>query len=395
MRKENKVLAKKQKQRAQKKATVTKVLIIAGITLLVAIVACAIILPTIYDFNTAFSWTLKSERKSYSAYINDDGTLKGVNINDFVTLGDYSKIPLKKAELTPTEADIDEAVKTALDGAQELDKTTTTAVADGDKINIDYVGTAGGAEFENTNGAGTDLTIGSGSYVEGFEDQLIGKTVGSIVTVEVTFPADYTNKPELSGQKATFEVTINGVYKDAQLTDAYVKEHFSEQAATAAEYREYMAGELYKSNIKTAIAAYLEANCTVSAFPAAYYNHLKNRIRYQYQSQYEYYNSSYYSSLGYYPWTSVYNFLSMTAEQYELTVTEQADDEARYYMMIEAIALKEGITVTKAETVAYWAQDGTTSSYEEIIETYGRGYTARIGMTGKVIDFLTQNVVVE
>jgi trigger factor len=395
MKKTNKVLAKKQKQRARQKATAGKILMIAGITVLVAAVACAIILPTIYDFNTALSWTLKSERSNYSAYINDDGTIKDVNINDYVTLCDYSQINLNKSELTPTEDDIDEAVKDAMDGAEELDKTAGAEVADGDKVNIDYVGTAEGEEFENTDGKGTDLTIGSDSYVAGFEDQLIGQKVGSTVTVTVTFPDDYANKPELAGKPASFQVTINGIYKDAELTDAYVKEHFSDQASTAAEYRAYWGAEIYKNNIKTAIADYLTANCTVSSFPAAYFNHLKNRIREQYESQYNYYNSSYYSSLGYYPWSSVYNFLSMTKDQYEQTIVDQASDEARYYMIIEAIYLKENLTLTRTEMVNYWAQDGTTSTYDQLVEQYGRGYTARIGMTGKVIDLLTQHVVTE
>lgn len=63
----------------------------------------------------------------------------------------------------------------------------------------------------STNGAGTDLTIGSGSYIDDFEEQLIGHQEGDEVTVEVTFPEDYGNE-ELNGKDATFEVTINQIY---------------------------------------------------------------------------------------------------------------------------------------------------------------------------------------
>lgn len=90
---------------------------------------------------------------------------------------------------------------------------TSLVVADGDTVNIDYIGTVDGEEFENTNGAGTSLTIGSGSYIDDFEEQLIGHNVGETVTVNVTFPEDY-GKEELNGKDAEFAVTINGIYEE-------------------------------------------------------------------------------------------------------------------------------------------------------------------------------------
>lgn len=98
---------------------------------------------------------------------------------------------------------------------KELLTDTSLEVADGDKVNIDYVGTVDGVEFEggNTNGTGTDLTIGSGSYIDDFEDQLIGAHPGDTVEVNVTFPEDYGNE-ELNGKDAVFTVTVNGIYED-------------------------------------------------------------------------------------------------------------------------------------------------------------------------------------
>lgn len=91
---------------------------------------------------------------------------------------------------------------------------TSLEVADGDTVNIDYVGTVDGVEFDggNTQGEGTQLTIGSGSYIDDFEEQLIGHHVGDTVTVKVTFPEDY-GKEDLNGKDAEFEVTINGIYE--------------------------------------------------------------------------------------------------------------------------------------------------------------------------------------
>lgn len=92
---------------------------------------------------------------------------------------------------------------------------TTLTVEDGDTVNIDYVGSVDGVEFDggNTQGQGTDLVIGSGSYIDDFEDQLIGAHPGDEVDVHVTFPDPYSGNPDLSGKEALFEVTVNGIYK--------------------------------------------------------------------------------------------------------------------------------------------------------------------------------------
>lgn len=91
---------------------------------------------------------------------------------------------------------------------------TSLTVEDGDTVNIDYVGTVDGVEFEggNTDGNGTDLVIGSGDYIDDFENQLIGSHPGDTVEVQVTFPDDYGNE-ELNGKDAVFTVTVNGIYE--------------------------------------------------------------------------------------------------------------------------------------------------------------------------------------
>ena len=91
---------------------------------------------------------------------------------------------------------------------------TSLTVKDGDTVNIDYVGYVDDVAFEggNTKGRGTDLTIGSGKYIDDFEEQLIGSHPGDTVEVNVTFPEKYGNK-DLAGKDALFEVVINGIYE--------------------------------------------------------------------------------------------------------------------------------------------------------------------------------------
>ena len=91
---------------------------------------------------------------------------------------------------------------------------TSLTVKDGDTVNIDYVGKIDGTAFDNgsTNGQGTDLVIGSGSYIDDFEDQLVGAHPGDEVEVTVTFPNNY-DPADLAGKEAVFDVTVNGIYE--------------------------------------------------------------------------------------------------------------------------------------------------------------------------------------
>jgi len=98
--------------------------------------------------------------------------------------------------------------------ATELVTDKTLKVKNGDTVNIDYVGSVDGVEFEggSTGGNGTDLTIGSGMYIDDFEEQLIGSHPGDKVEVVVTFPEEYGNE-ELKGKEAVFKVVVNGIYQ--------------------------------------------------------------------------------------------------------------------------------------------------------------------------------------
>lgn len=124
-----------------------------------------------------------------------------------------------KSDESDTEAPVDiedEAddfiVKESIDPSLITD--TNVAVANGDVVNIDYVGYIDGVEFDggNTYGMGTELEIGSGGYIDDFEEQLIGHYIGETVEVTASFPENY-GVDELNGKEAVFDVVINGIYE--------------------------------------------------------------------------------------------------------------------------------------------------------------------------------------
>lgn len=132
-----------------------------------------------------------------------------------LVIGIFALIVLDPALPSNTETSTDKTSETTTEATGTVLNTETgVVVEEGDTINLDYTGYVDGVEFSggSTQGYGTDLTLGSGSYIDGFEDAVIGHEVGETFDIEVTFPENYQNV-DLAGQDATFTITINGVYE--------------------------------------------------------------------------------------------------------------------------------------------------------------------------------------
>lgn len=138
-----------------------------------------------------------------------------------VKLGDYRKLKVKKTAITVDTKDIDEVIERIQKGMSEK-KETTEPAASGDEAIIDFVGKKDGEAFEGGAGSDYPLTLGSNSFIPGFEEALVGHKAGDALDVPLTFPEDYHAK-QLAGQQVVFEVTINKVNKVVlpELTDEF------------------------------------------------------------------------------------------------------------------------------------------------------------------------------
>lgn len=170
---------------------------------------------------------------SYSDAFDENGYLKGVVANDYVNLpDDYADITIDAGLGVVTDDQIDEYINTnILANYATTNQVTDRAAADGDTVNIDYVGRIDGVAFDggDTKGNGADLTLGSGTYIDNFEEQIEGHTPGETFDVTVTFPEDYGND-DLNGKEAVFETTLNYIEESVtpELTDDWVKENLGE-----------------------------------------------------------------------------------------------------------------------------------------------------------------------
>ena len=164
---------------------------------------------------------------------------------------------------------------TACGGKQ---KTQQDAAADGDTVNINYTGSVDGVAFTGGSAENYDLTLGSNTFIDGFEEQIVGHKPGETFDVNVTFPDGYSdstdasgNTVKLSGQKAVFTVVLNYISESVlpELTDAWVASNFgsSNNLYTAEALRAYYQEQLYTSNLNTAVMDDLMANSTFKSIP--------------------------------------------------------------------------------------------------------------------------------
>jgi trigger factor len=137
-----------------------------------------------------------------------------VNPNQFLTLGEYKGMTDKERPAEVTEFDINAQINMAMKKAGYAEEVYNTqesgVVAFNNMVNIDYKGTKDGVAFNSGTAEGASLTIGSNTFIRGFESQLIGVKVGDTVNIPLTFPSDYSNA-ELAGQDVIFTVVVNSI----------------------------------------------------------------------------------------------------------------------------------------------------------------------------------------
>ena len=173
--------------------------------------------------------------------------LAGIDVDKCVTLGEYKGITVEKTIASVSDEDVEEEIQGALaDYPVEVDR----AAKEGDTVNIDYVGKIDGEEFEAGTDQGAELLLGSGQFIDGFEDGLIGASKGDTKTMNLTFPENYAE--DLAGKAVEFTVTVNAVKAPLdEPTDEWVAANI-EGYYTLDEYKAAIRSEQEENNEQTA-----------------------------------------------------------------------------------------------------------------------------------------------
>lgn len=167
---------------------------------------------------------------SFSDAYDENGYLKGITALDYVTLPDTESFTLSDDATTVSDSDIDDYISNnILSNYKTTNEITNRAAENGDTVNIDFAGSIDGVAFDGGTGSDYDLTLGSGTFIDGFEDQIVGHMPGETLDVNVTFPDDY-QATNLAGKDAVFATTLNYINEDVtpDLTDDWVSSNLAE-----------------------------------------------------------------------------------------------------------------------------------------------------------------------
>lgn len=291
-----------------------------------------------------------------------------------ITVGDYSRIEVLNSAVEVTDEMVDQYIDSILQSQSVTEEETEGVVEEGDTVNIDYVGTLKetGEAFDGGTATGYSLTVGSGTMIPGFEDGIIGAEIGSTITVDVTFPDEYANNPDLAGAEASFTITINSrsVTVVPELTDEFVKNYSANyletQLNTVEELKAYVYDFIYTNYLHNAMFEDLQTKATVESYPEEEEAML---VQYSLESL-DYYASMYGTTAAEY--AAMYGFAS--AEEYAL-------DEAHYYldtiMLVDKIIKDKHVTWTDEQLdqsiALYMSRNGYSETYtlEEFKERSG------------------------
>lgn len=368
---------------------------IKGIAIAVAVVVAIV---AFFGAFYARQWYKEQNRTvastDYSAMLNEDGTIEGVNVTDYVKTFDIDGVTLKKADLEFTDEEVEEDIQAQLENFKELNTDKTLEVKSGDDVSIDYVGTMDGVEFDGGSAEDYKLTIGSGSFIDDFEDQLIGTHPGDQVTVDVTFPDPYENNPDYAGKDASFAVTVKGIYELGEFNDAFVQKNLSDHAQTVDEYKQYLKDTNYESNLTNAISEYITNNISAEKYPKDYVKHLKSLQMTIDEEEYNYMAQMYAAYGMSFDYSSVMQYKgAANADEYETILQEAAEKACLNNMAYQDLAAKAGITVSDEDFETFKTENEIT---DEMLEQYGKAYLIQhYIIPEKVQEYVKEHVTIE
>ena len=322
--------------------------------------------------------------------------LFSVDVMPEVELGDYKGLEIEKVDLELSDEEMEHEVEHRLhhqlEHSAKLEEVSDREVQNGDVANIDFTGKVDGVAFEGGSAQGYDLEIGSKTFIEGFEEQIIGMKVGEEKDINVTFPEEYHSE-NLKGKPAVFTIKLNKISKKVlpEMNDEWASD--VSEFETLAEYKEDIKNEIHKAieqNAKIKEEENLVRTIAQNSKMDIPHSMIDNEIDYMIQS---------YSQRLAYQGATLDDYLKhigSTMEAFREQCHHDAHENVEARLVLQAIIEKEKIEVTDADLDA---------RLEEIAKQYGKsledmkkemdnhtlGHLQNEILTDKVFEFLRQN----
>lgn len=342
-----------------------------------------------YDYLASFT---------YSDGFDENGYLKGVTAADYVTLPeDYADITIDAALGEVTDEDVSEYINSnILSSFATTEQITDRAAAMGDTVNIDYVGTIDGVEFSGSSAKGYELELGSGTFIDNFEDQIANHTPGETFEVNVTFPEDY-GSTDLAGKAAVFTTTLNYIVGDTitpELTDAWVQENLSETMGftDVAGLNSFVSQQIAFNNQYTDVYNALRDKATFAEeLPESATEYFRNVLLYGLYSYAQNYGTTMTTIVASGMLGSGYS----TVEDFVADMEDSITSQTQQVLLLQAVAEKEGLkcdtdTLNTEFVNQYGIKDPTN-----FVQVYGENYVKCQLLDSIVMQNLINNVKYE
>lgn len=318
--------------------------------------------------------------------------------NEYITVKQYDGLEVAKVETAEvTDENVESVIQTNLGTSAADGGITDRAAENGDRVNIDYVGSVDGTEFEGGSDKGSVLELGSGSFIgangdyKGFEEQIVGHKSGDEFDITVKFPADYQNA-DMADKVAVFKVTLNGIVPE--LTDDWVKKN-SETSKTVEEYKKEIRKQLEDNN-KESMENTLQNNALeaiadqveVKKYPDGALDEQINSIKVYYTNMAAAYGMEFKDF--------VEQAMQMTEEDFDKQAKEAAETALKRKLACELIAEKKNLEPSDKEyeeQIAEYAENGQYESVEDFKEQVGEDTVKNAIRQQKVGKYLADNCV--
>lgn len=325
----------------------------------------------------------------YSSIFDENGYVTGVTASDYITLPEDLGLTLSDEANTVTDEDVSTYIsENILSNYAETQEVTDRAAADGDTVNIDYVGTVDGVEFDGGSAEGYNLTLGSGTFIEGFEEQIVGHTPGESFDVTVTFPEDY-RATDLAGKEAVFATTLNYIAETVtpDLTDDFVKENLSENLGpdSVDALNTYVSDKLLFSQqiseLYTQLSEKLTVEGEVPAELTKYFEDYYLSTPYLYAQMYGFSLDEFMQAYGY-----------DSAAAYLESSRTYIDGAIQQTLALQALAEKYGITCPTETLENQFQEYFGSSDISSYVNLYGENYLKRSILSNLVMEKLVEEV---
>lgn len=327
----------------------------------------------------------------FSLYLDDNGHWKNIKASDYVETLNCKDIVIPKSVSNISDETVQSQIDMLVSSYSTVNQITDRAVVDGDTVNIDYVGTVDGTEFDGGSASGQDVTIGVTNFIDDFLEQIIGHKGGDVFDINVTFPEDY-HAAELAGKDAVFNTTVNYISETVapELTDEFVAENFTASYGwkDVADMKAKIAAQLKTNAVEGFIREYLITEVTVEKVP-------EEILEYQNQTVLDYYKSMAANS-----GMTLDEYLSSTLgmKNTDELLEQHKDDNAKgaqLSLMLESVAEDADLNASDEDVAAYFEEHYGSPDYSSYEEAYGMEYLKFNVLRDKVFKYITENASYE